>query len=434
MSVGSTSSTAAPASKRLISRRSVSSASNRSSSLCRSSADRDDGGVEVRPGVVDQVAGHPDRRERGPQLVGHVRDEPLLEAREVLHLGDLLLDARGHLVERGRQRREVVLALRGHPLPERTGREPLGDVGRTAHRGDDEAGHDVGDPTEQQHQRHATEEQEPAHQRERVALAGHRVDEVEPVVTRPRDGDLLADDPGGHRVRLTGQRDQDDLHLLDGRVLTDLATQLLGYRVGVHLARPDGRQDVALSRVVGAPDEDDVAAPLGPCCVLHEVAGRLEQARPPRGPCRCRRTAAACGWPGARPRPMRSPGGPRRGRRRRAGRGRSRRRRGRWCRAPWSPSRRGTAATGATGDASIPRRGRLRGVPCSGCAAPWRRRWRAARPAPPASVPSAWWRSWRAHPRIRTGRPCSRRPGRSRRSRGAPGPSRPCCATAGRGR
>ena len=49
------------------------------------------GRVEPGPGVVQHVAGHPHRGQRGPQLVGDVRDEPALDPAELLELADLAL-------------------------------------------------------------------------------------------------------------------------------------------------------------------------------------------------------------------------------------------------------------------------------------------------------------------------------------------------------
>ena len=78
-------------------------------------------------GVVQHVAGHPHRGQRRAQLVGDVGDEPALHAGELLELADLLLQARGHLVERGAQPGDVVLAAHVHALLEPAGGEPLGD-------------------------------------------------------------------------------------------------------------------------------------------------------------------------------------------------------------------------------------------------------------------------------------------------------------------
>ena len=88
-STGSASSTAAPASKRLISSRSASSDSNRSSWVCSSSAERAVAGSKLLAGVVDHVGRHPDRGQRGAQLVRDVGDEPALHPGEFLELLDL---------------------------------------------------------------------------------------------------------------------------------------------------------------------------------------------------------------------------------------------------------------------------------------------------------------------------------------------------------
>ena len=64
--------------------------------------------------VVDDVAGKADGRERRPQFVRHVGDEPLLQLRKRRQLVDLALEAVGHPVERSCQRCEDVLALLGH--------------------------------------------------------------------------------------------------------------------------------------------------------------------------------------------------------------------------------------------------------------------------------------------------------------------------------
>ena len=142
----SRSSTAAPASKRLISSRSASSVSNRSSSVCSSSAARAVAGSKSPAGVVQHVAGHPHGRQRGPQLVGDVGDEPALHPGELLELADLALQVGGHLVERRRQPGDVVLAGDVHPLLEPAGREPLGDPAGEPHRRDHLAGDQPASP------------------------------------------------------------------------------------------------------------------------------------------------------------------------------------------------------------------------------------------------------------------------------------------------
>ena len=49
------------------------------------------GRVEAGAGVVQHVAGHPDRGQRGAQLVGDVGDEAALDPAELLELADLAL-------------------------------------------------------------------------------------------------------------------------------------------------------------------------------------------------------------------------------------------------------------------------------------------------------------------------------------------------------
>ena len=114
-STGSASRTAAPASNRLISSRSASSASNRSSCLQQLRRAGDLGAKSARA-VVEHVGGHPDRGQRGAQLVRDVGDEPPLHPGQLLQLADLLLQAGGHLVERRGQPGQVVLAAAPHPL------------------------------------------------------------------------------------------------------------------------------------------------------------------------------------------------------------------------------------------------------------------------------------------------------------------------------
>ena len=83
-----------------------------------------EGGLARRGG---RRAGHPHRRQRRAQLVGHVGDEPALDAGQLLELADLALEVGRHRVERRRQARQVVLAAHPHPLLEPPGRQSLGD-------------------------------------------------------------------------------------------------------------------------------------------------------------------------------------------------------------------------------------------------------------------------------------------------------------------
>ena len=101
----------------------------------------------------DQVGRHPDRGERGAQLVRHVRGEPALQPGHLLEADDLPLQVRRHLVERGRQQRQVVLAVDLHPLVEQAGREPLGGPGGHPDRADHHPGDQRRHHAEQDHQR-----------------------------------------------------------------------------------------------------------------------------------------------------------------------------------------------------------------------------------------------------------------------------------------
>ena len=155
----SMSSTAAPASNRLISSRSTSSVSNRSSSVCSSSAARAVAGSKSLARVVQHVAGHPHRGERRAQLVGDVGDEPPLHPAQLLELADLALQAGRHLVERRGQPGEVVLAGDPQPLLELAGGQPLGDPPGQPDRGDHLPGDQPGQPGDQHQQQHGGGEQ-----------------------------------------------------------------------------------------------------------------------------------------------------------------------------------------------------------------------------------------------------------------------------------
>ncbi len=69
-------------------------------------------GVEVGARVIEEVAGHANRRQRGAQLVRDVGDEALLHPAQSFELADLRLEAVGHRVERRAEQGEVVLAAR----------------------------------------------------------------------------------------------------------------------------------------------------------------------------------------------------------------------------------------------------------------------------------------------------------------------------------
>ena len=126
--------------------------------------------VEVVPGLVQQVGRHPDRGERGPQLVRHVRHEPALQPGQLLQLADLPLQVAGHLVERDRQPGQVVGTADLHPLLQPAGREPLRDPPGHPDRRDHLAGDQPGDRAEQDHQQEPGGGQRPLHHVQRLLL------------------------------------------------------------------------------------------------------------------------------------------------------------------------------------------------------------------------------------------------------------------------
>ena len=152
--IGSNVRTAAPASKREISSRSESNDSKRSSSVCSSSADRRDR-VEILARLVQHFGRHPYGRQRCPQLMGHVGDEPLLHARQVFQLRDLLLQLRGHVVHRRGQTGEVVFSPDLHPVVQVARRELSAARRAAAHGDDDLPCHQCGDERRQDHQQRA---------------------------------------------------------------------------------------------------------------------------------------------------------------------------------------------------------------------------------------------------------------------------------------
>ncbi len=137
--------------------------------------------VEAGPGVVEDVAGHPHRREGCPQLVGDVGDEAALEPAQLLELADLALEVGGHLVERRREARQVVLAAHPQPLLELARGQPLGDPTGHPDRGDHLAGDQPGQAGDEQQQQDPGREERPGDERHRLALLVERVEVVERV-------------------------------------------------------------------------------------------------------------------------------------------------------------------------------------------------------------------------------------------------------------
>ncbi len=180
------------ASYRLISSRSVSSDSNRSSWLCSSSADRPAAWIHLLLGREQHVRGDPDRRQRCPKLVRDVGDELPLYLRQVLQLFELLLEAGGHLIERGGQRSELVGAADFHSLAQLTGRQPPGAAGREPDRDHHPPRHQPGDRSEQEHHGDADEQQGALHARDALLLGREREEVVDLVGVAERGADQQA--------------------------------------------------------------------------------------------------------------------------------------------------------------------------------------------------------------------------------------------------
>ncbi len=156
------------------------------------------GWVEALAGVVQHVAGHPDGRERGAQLVGDVGDEAALQPAQLLELPDLALQVAGHLVERRREAGEVVLARDPQPLLQPPGGQPLGHPPGHPDRGDDLTGDQPGEPRDQDQQQCPGRDERPGHQGEGLLLLLQGEQEEERVgLTIGRQLHLRADhDPG----------------------------------------------------------------------------------------------------------------------------------------------------------------------------------------------------------------------------------------------
>ncbi len=160
--------------------------------LGRPSGDR----IEVHARVMDDVGGHPHGRQRRPQLVRHVRHKAALHPRQVLQLLDLQLQVLRHLVEGLTEPSDVVLAGDLHPLLKPAGGQPLGDPRSHPHRRDDLPDHEPGDGPEQYDDEEAGRRQRALDQAQRLLLLGEREEVVQLVRVVVRIVDLLADDKG----------------------------------------------------------------------------------------------------------------------------------------------------------------------------------------------------------------------------------------------
>ena len=246
-----------------------------------------------------QVGRHPDRRQRGAQLVRHVGDEPLLHRATGPRAGGSALEAVGHPVERRGEQGEVVLAAGRHPLVELAGGEPLrrprrrGRTGVTTWRVTTQATA----PTSRMRMMPATTN-DVADQPHRRHLLLHRVDEVELVGAGVGHLDDAADDDGGQvlavdgRPRSSGSADGSGIAATAAcsSGLTDVDVEGAA-RAGWPArrrcrCRPSGHDDVAAG----------LRARLGEDA-RHDVAGRLVELVD-RGRRRVVPAASAPGWSG----------------------------------------------------------------------------------------------------------------------------------------
>ncbi len=188
--------------------------------------------IEVHARVVDDVGGHAHGRQRCPQLVRHVGDEPPLHPRQVLQLADLQLQVLRHLVEGLAEPRDVVLAGDLHPFLQPPCGQPLGDARRHPYRRDDLAHHEPGDGPEEDDDEESGRRQRASDQAERLLLLCEREEVVQLVRLTVGVVDLLADDQTGVRG-LAGVVDDAGVTLRRRRTAVDPLPQVLG-----HAGRP----------------------------------------------------------------------------------------------------------------------------------------------------------------------------------------------------
>ena len=114
-----------------------------------------------------------------PQLVGDVGDETLLDRRQLLERGDLLLQLGGHVVHRRGEPGQVVLAAHLHPVVEVARGEALGGPPGGADRGHDLAADQGGDEGQQDDQDRAGGDHRVAQHPSVCDLLGEREDQVD---------------------------------------------------------------------------------------------------------------------------------------------------------------------------------------------------------------------------------------------------------------
>jgi hypothetical protein len=139
---------------------------------------------EFLPGLEEQVGGHLDGRQRGPELMADVRDELALHVGQVFELAELGLQAGRHVVERGGQRGQVVHTEHPHAFLEVAGRHALGRLGRLPDGQHHPPGYQRGDRGQQYDQRQPHADQDALDQQQGDLLLGER-EHVVQLVVRP---------------------------------------------------------------------------------------------------------------------------------------------------------------------------------------------------------------------------------------------------------
>lgn len=144
----------------------------------------------------DDVGGHAHGGKRRTQLVGHIRDEALLQPGEILQLPDLGLQGRGHVVERQGEGCQIVLTTYRQSLFEMPCPKQLRGPRRLPYGQDDVTGDQQHDQCEQPDEQDAGQPRRGANQiqsalqfavREQVVdLVGHiGTERQESPTTRP---------------------------------------------------------------------------------------------------------------------------------------------------------------------------------------------------------------------------------------------------------
>ena len=220
---------------------------------------------EAGPRLVQHVGCHPDRRERGAQLVTDIRHEALLHPGEVLELADLGLKRLGHRVERRGQPGDLVLAAHRHPLLEPAGGEALSGLRRQPHRQHDLPGDQPRDEDQQQHQEHAGGGRGPADEGERLLLGGQR-EQVEQRIAAQLGVEDGADDEAGPPAGRRRDRSEDVGERLVGQARHQAPRQI---------GRPHPGRGESLGLATGALQDDGVL-PTGGAAVGQGLRDALQ--------------------------------------------------------------------------------------------------------------------------------------------------------------